>query len=88
MNHKVGDVLFLTRKIGGVPYDTGYWVLCERGDATSFVALASSNQRLGLYAIDNWYQISTEDLAAFSKTGKTAHVPPPSAEGLEQEFGI
>ena len=80
----VGDVLFLERQIPGIPYASGYWVLCQMGDAIAYVALMSENKKLGKYAIDNWYKISVEDLSAFSVTGEIATVPPPSPEALEE----
>lgn len=70
---KSGDILFLEREIPGIPYDTGYYVLTLLTEGLAIVSLVS-NDAQGLYAIDNPYQISREDLGAFSATGKQARL--------------
>jgi hypothetical protein len=82
--HKVGDILFLEREIRNLPYPTGYWVLCRMNEAIAHVAMVTEDDINGVHATDNWYKISVEDLPAFTPTGKTAKVPPPSSEGREQ----
>jgi len=84
----VGDVIFLEKWIAGLPYPSGFWVLCQISGASCYVALVSSKKELGLYAIDNWYRISVEDLGAFIWTGNVAAVPPPSELGLLQDHEL
>ncbi len=83
--YNVGDVIFQERPVPGLPYPTGVWAVCRVSAATAYVALVSSNKKLGTYAIDNWYKISLEDFVCFSPTGETACIPEPSPKALEQE---
>ncbi len=69
----VGQILFLERSIAGLPSPSGYWVLCELTPARASIALVSQDEK-GLYAIDNRYEVSVEDLLAFTVTGKQARV--------------
>jgi hypothetical protein len=68
-----GDVVFLEHSIAGVSYPTGYYVLCSLTEAAGSIALVGQDAD-GLYAIDNRYSISVEDLSAFSATGERARV--------------
>jgi hypothetical protein len=68
-----GDVLFLEHEIAGLPYPTGYYVLRILTEGAAIVSLVS-NDAQGLYAIDNPYTISAEDLSAFKATGERARL--------------
>ena len=68
-----GEVLFLEREIPGIPYPTGYYVLVASTEGTATVSLLSSDAK-GLYAIDNPYTVSAEDLPAFRATGERARL--------------
>ena len=70
-DYKPGDVLLLEHAIAGIPWPTGCFVLCSRTEASATVALVSEDAE-GLYAIDNPYPISAEDLASFTPTGVQA----------------
>lgn len=69
----VRDVLAQDFTIPGIPRPPGVWVLCALGEATASVVPVSSNAG-GLYAIDDRYQISVEDLVAFTATGEQARI--------------
>ena len=69
----IGEVILLEHPIAGVPWSTGCYVLCVQTEATATIALVCQDNK-GLYAIDNPYQISVEDLAAFTPTGVMARV--------------
>jgi hypothetical protein len=70
---QAGDVLFLERPVFGIPWPTGYYVLRVLTEGCAIVSLVSGDAD-GLYAIDNPYTISTEDLGAFSRTGEKARI--------------
>lgn len=68
-----GDVLFLEREIAGIPWPTGLYVLRVLTEGAAIVSLVSEDGA-GLYAIDNPYTISREDMGAFTKTGERARI--------------
>jgi hypothetical protein len=70
---KPGDVLLLEHEIPGIPYGTGIFVLRLLTEGVAIVSLVSNDAK-GLYAIDNPYTISREDLGAFSDTGERARI--------------
>lgn len=66
-----GEILSLERSIAGIPYPSGYYVLTGVTEGTATLSLVSQDAN-GLYAADNPYTISIEDLGAFSPTGQKA----------------
>ena len=70
---EVGDVLFLKHSVAGIPYPTGIYALRVLTEASVIVSLVSSDAA-GLYAVDNAYAISAEDLPAFTATGAKARI--------------
>lgn len=70
---KPGAVLFLERNISGLPYPTGYWVLCKISAATATFALLDQSPDGELIAQAERFEVSTEDLAAFTLTAEIAN---------------
>lgn len=73
MEAQAGSVMFLKHAIAGLPYPTGFWVVCEVAEARIWMALLGTSGGK-LASIRNWYEISVEDLYAFELTDETAIV--------------
>lgn len=71
---KPGAILFLEREIPALPYPTGYWVLCKLTDATATLSLLDQTPTGTLCPLPERFDISVEDLDAFTLTAETAVV--------------
>ena len=69
---EVGDVILQERPIAGIPYETGLWVVCDLSEARAWISLCGGMVDGKLAGIANWYEISREDLCAFSATPEKA----------------